>query len=66
MKKILIILLFALGAVAQGQTFSTLLHQKTKDFNVTDYGAISDDGVSDVVAINDAIDDAYNLYSYSF
>lgn len=66
MKKILIILISAAFGVAQGQTFSTLLHQKTIDFNVLDYGAVSDDGVSDVTAINDAIDDAYNLYSYSF
>jgi len=66
MKKILIIFLLAAFGVAQGQTFSTLLHQKTNDFNVLDYGAVSDDGVSDVTAINNAIDAAYNLYNYSF
>lgn len=66
MKKILIILFMMLSLGAQGQTFSTLMRERTRIFNVLDYGAISDDAISDVNAINDAIDSAYNLYSYSF
>jgi len=66
MKKTLIIIFLALSIVSQGQTFSTLLHDRTKVYNVTDYGAVSDDAASDVAAINNAIDDAYDLYSYSF
>lgn len=34
--------------------------------NALNYNAVSDDGISDVVAINDAIDDAYNRFNYSF
>jgi len=55
MKKILIIFLLAAFGVAQGQTFSTLLRDKTKEFNIKDYGAVSDDGTQDVIAINRAI-----------
>lgn len=65
MKKILFLVLF-IPALLQGQTFSTLLHDKTAQFNAFDYGVMSDDGVSDVSAINAAIDDAYNLFNYSF
>lgn len=66
MKKTLIILFLALSIVSQGQTFSTLLHDKQKVFNVLDYGAVSDDAVSDVTAINNAIDDAYDMFDYPF
>ena len=54
MKKILFLLLF-IPALIQGQTFSTLLRDKTKEFNNKDYGAISDDEIQDVIAINRAI-----------
>lgn len=64
MKKTLIILFLALSIVGRGQTFSTLLHDKQKVFNVLDYGAVSDDAVSDVTAINNAIDDAYDMFDY--
>lgn len=55
MKKILIIFLLALFGVAQGQTFSTLLRDKTKEFNIKDYGAVTNDDTQDVIAINRAI-----------
>jgi hypothetical protein len=61
MKKTLIILFLALSIVGRGQTFSTLLHDKQKVFNVLDYGAVSDDAVSDVTAINNALDDGDGL-----
>lgn len=64
MKKILIIFLLALFGffkVAQGQTFSTLLRDKTKEFNIKDYGAISDDETQDVIAINRAIRAAVDI-----
>lgn len=65
MKKILFLLLF-IPALVQAQTFSTLLKDRTKIFNALNYGAISDDGLSDVESINDAIQDAFDMYSYSF
>lgn len=65
MKK-LIILFFFLPLLVQGQTFSSLLKDRTKVFNVLDYEVYSDDGESDVIGINEAIDDAYDYFSYSF
>lgn len=62
MKKILIIFLLAAFGVAQGQTFSTLLKAKTQQFNILDYGATNGGTVSDVQAIQDAVD-AANTYS---
>jgi hypothetical protein len=54
MKKTLIIIFLALSIVSQGQTFSTLLKDRTKSFNVIDYGATEGGTVSDVAAIQSA------------
>ena len=62
MKKTLIIIFLALSIVSQGQTFSSLLKDRTKEFNILDYGATEGGTVSDVAAIQSAVD-AASAYS---
>jgi len=77
MKKIgLILVLSLLSLCLSAQTYSKRQYRvgnpsswvssnsfDTKVYNVLDYGAISDDGISDVEAIQDAINAAHALYS---
>ena len=64
MKKTLIIIFLALSIVSQGQTFSSLLKDRTKEFNILDveFGATEGGTVSDVAAIQAAVD-AASAYS---
>ena len=55
MKKTLIIIFLALSIVSQGQTFSSLLKDRTGWFNIVDYGATTGDTENDADNIRSAV-----------
>jgi len=62
MKKTLIIIFLALSIVSQGQTFSSLLKDRTGEFNVIDYGVDATGATAAQDAIQAAVDAAHALY----